>query len=304
MPFRRLCVGLGAGITYSEMAMSTSILQGHKPEWALLRAHTSEMPTFGAQICANKVDQAVRATEAITKLFPSASSGRYGLAFVDLNCGCPIDLVYKSGGGSALLDQQGKLIKMLKGMNFVSGETPITVKIRTGTKDNNPTAQKLINKLIDHGDVQSITLHGRSRQQRYTRTADWEYIASTAALIKSVKAQMDLATDTAADKERAERRNVFFVGNGDCYSYVDYFNAVDNAKVDSVMIARGALIKPWIFEEIQTGQHLDKSATERLEMVKEYCRYGLEYWGSDELGVATTRRFLLEWLSFTCRLVC
>jgi tRNA-dihydrouridine synthase 3 len=114
---------------------------------------------------------------------------------------------------------------------------------------------------------------------------------------------MEVYVDTAADKERPEKRIVFFVGNGDCYSHIDYFNAVDNAKVDSVMLARGALIKPWIFEEIQSGQYLDKSASERLDLVQDYCRYGLECWGSDELGVATTRRFLLEWLSFTCRLL-
>jgi tRNA-dihydrouridine synthase 3 len=303
MPFRRLCVAYGAGLTYSEMAMATPILQGHKPEWALMRAHASELPNFGAQICASKVDAAVKVTETLTNLFPSAASGRHGLAFVDLNCGCPIDLVYQSGGGSALLDQQSKLINMLKGMNYVSGETPITVKIRMGTRDNNPTAQKLINRLIDHGDVQSITLHGRSRQQRYTRTADWEYIAQTAALIDRVKAEMDATTDTAADKDRAEKPPVYFVGNGDCYSHIDYYNAVDNARVDTVMLARGALIKPWLFEEIKTGQYLDKSATERLDMIKDYCRYGLECWGADELGVATTRRFLLEWLSFTCRYV-
>jgi len=114
---------------------------------------------------------------------------------------------------------------------------------------------------------------------------------------------MDATADTAADKERAEKPNVYFVGNGDCYSHIDYYNAVDHSGVDSVMLARGALIKPWIFEEIQKGQYLDKSATERLDLVRDYCRYGLEVWGADELGVATTRRFLLEWLSFTCRLV-
>ncbi|CCX11323.1 hypothetical protein FPQ18DRAFT_292412 [Pyronema domesticum] len=303
MPFRRLCIGLGAGITWSEMAMTSSILNGHKPEWALLRAHRSELPHFGVQMAANKIDQAVRATEAITNLFPTAASGRHGLAAIDLNCGCPIDLIYKSGGGSALLDQQGKLIKMLKGMNYVSGETPITVKIRMGTRDNHPTAQKLINKLIDHGDVQAVTLHGRSRQQRYSRSADWEYIHQTAALIKNIKAQNALQVDTAADKEGREKLNTFFVGNGDCYSHVDYHNAVEKGGVDSVMVARGALIKPWIFEEIQKGQYIDKSATERLDLVRDYVKYGLECWGSDELGVATTRRFLLEWLSFTCRYV-
>jgi len=285
------------------MAMSIPLLQGHKPEWALLRAHVSEMPNFGAQICGTKIGTAVRATEVLTTLFPSATSSRHGLSLVDLNCGCPIDLVYRQGGGSALLDQPSKLIKMLKGMNYVSGETPITCKIRLGTRDSSPVAKKLAQRIYDAGDVQAITLHGRSRQQRYSRDADWTYIAETAALIKALKQKSDTIADTAIDKEARDKPNVFFVGNGDCYSHIDYYNSIDQGNVDGVMLARGALIKPWLFEEIQKGQYLDKSATERLDYIREYVRYGLECWGSDELGVATTRRFLLEWLSFGCRYV-
>ena len=69
------------------------------------------------------------------------------------------------------------------------------------------------------------------------------------------------------------------------------------------MIARGALVKPWIFEEIEKGQYLDKSASERLHYIERFVRNGLECWGSDERGVGITRRFLMEWLSFTCRYV-
>ncbi len=330
LPFRRLCVGLGAQITYSEMAVGLSLIQGQKSEWALMRAHESEAASpaykpkasivtdynnakdirFGAQIAANKPWQALKTTEVLSKLCPY-------LRVIDLNCGCPIDLICRTGAGSALLDSQSKLEKMVRGMNAVSGEVPITIKIRMGTKDNKPSAHKLVERLVHGGSLASelgglssgvaaITLHGRSKQQRYTKNANWEYISDCAALIKRFNEQGDDLSDTTEEAESSSRPangKVYFIGNGDCYSHVDYNDHLAEAKVDSVMIARGALIKPWIFEEIEQGQYIDKSATERLALIEQYVRYGLETWGSDEMGVGTTRRFLLEWLSFAYRYV-
>jgi tRNA-dihydrouridine synthase len=66
--------------------------------------------------------------------------------------------------------------------------------------------------------------------------------------------------------------------NGDVYSYLDFYNAIDKSGVDTSMIARGAIIKPWIFEEIQQRQHIDKSASERLDMLKQFAYWGLEHW--------------------------
>ena len=330
LPFRRLCVGLGAQITYSEMAMSLPLIQGQKSEWALMKAHESETVSprcqpikpvaagydnvkdfrFGAQIAANKSWQSLKATEILTTLCPY-------LRVIDLNCGCPIDLVYRTGAGSALLDSPSKLEKIIRGMNAVSGEIPITVKIRMGTKDGKPTAYKLVDRLIYGGQealemgggpsgTAAITLHGRSRQQRYTKNADWQYIADCAALINRFNEKGDDLADTIRETDRRSQSpnsKMYFLGNGDCYSHEDYNSHLNDTKVDSVMIARGALIKPWIFEEIQQGQYIDKSASERLAMIEQYVRYGLETWGSDEIGVGVTRRFLLEWLSFAYRYV-
>lgn len=330
LPFRRLCVTLGAQLTYSEMAMSLPLIQGQKSEWALMRAHESEATPpifnshdatvkdydnnldlkFGAQISANKPWQGLKVAEILTQLCPH-------LRLIDVNCGCPIDLVYRAGAGSALLDAQGKLDKIVRSMNAVSCEVPITVKIRMGTKDNRPTALKLVERLVYGGHdaenyggggsgAAAITLHGRSRQQRYTKSADWGYIADCAALVNRFNEKGDKLSDTI---QEADPRNqpaggkVYFIGNGDCYSHVDYQQHLEEAKVDSVMVARGALIKPWLFEEIEKGQYLDKSATERLALIEQFVRYGLECWGSDEMGVGTTRRFLLEWLSFAHRYV-
>lgn len=328
LPFRRLCVELGAQVTYSEMALGLPLLQGQKADWTLMRAHETEVAPprydaspvsqgydnskdlkFGAQIAANVPWIAIKATEALSRFLPH-------LRLVDLNCGCPVDMVYKSGAGSALLDAPSKLERMIRGMNAVSGEVPITAKIRMGVRDDRFTAQKLVERLaLGSEDMRSvigapgcaaITLHGRTRQQRYTRAADWGYIAECAALVKQFNEKTDDLADTVREVEENTLANggrMFFLGNGDCYSHVDYFEHLDNAKVDSVMIGRGAIIKPWIFEEIEKGQYLDKSASERLTYVEKFARYGMEAWGSDELGLNYTRRFLLEFLSFFNRYV-
>lgn len=330
MPYRRLCVDLGCQVTWSEMAMGMPLIQGERGEWALMKAHESEVSApkfsgkgtvvqgydnatdlkFGAQVAANKPWLATKTVEVLTDNCPK-------LRAIDLNCGCPINLVCEKGSGSALLDNEAKLEHILRGMSYVSKEVPITVKIRMGTRDNSPTAQKLIRRLVLGGyeavesgkgtsGVAAITLHGRSKQQRYSRSADWSYIAECSTLINRLKKEKDARADTVAEidpRDLPNGGNIYFVGNGDCYSHEDYYNHLDNAKVDSVMVGRGALIKPWIFEEIEKGQYLDKSATERLAYVEKFAKYGLQTWGSDELGIGTTRRFLLEWLSFAHRYV-
>ncbi|KAI0997919.1 tRNA-dihydrouridine(47) synthase [NAD(P)(+)] [Podosphaera aphanis] len=328
LPFRRLCVDFGAQLTYSEMAMTIPLIQGQKSEWALMKAHESEISPpkytpksincgydntkdlkFAAQVSASKTWQAIKGAEVLSTLVPH-------LRLIDLNCGCPIDLVFQTGAGSALLDANSKLEKMIRGMSMVSGSIPITAKIRMGTRNDKPTAKKTIERLAFGGEelrerlgapgCAAITLHGRSRQQRYTKLADWGYIAECAALVKSYEKKKSRLTDTVMEPDERTLANggkMYFIGNGDCYSHVDYFNHVQNSGVDSVMIARGALIKPWIFEEIEKGQYLDKSATERLSYVEKFTKYGLETWGSDEVGVGRTRKFLLEWLSFAHRYI-
>ncbi|XP_044719941.1 dihydrouridine synthase (Dus) domain-containing protein [Hirsutella rhossiliensis] len=332
LPFRRLCVELGCQVTYSEMAMSMPLLQGSKTDWTLMKAHESEVSPpkfnpgrtfvfddydnskdlkFGAQVSGHQPWMVTKAASALSRLCPQ-------LRLIDLNCGCPIDMIFKAGGGSALLESQGKMERMIRGMNAVSGPIPITAKIRTGVKSNRPVAPQLLGRLafgsrehrarLGAPGCAAVTLHGRSREQRYTRKADWAYIGECAALIKSYNEQKDALTDTAAEPDESTLPNakdgrMYFLGNGDCYSHVDYLEHVDQAHVDSVMIGRGALIKPWIFEEIEKGQYLDKSSSERLGYVEKFARYGLEAWGSDEVGLGFTRRFLLEWLSFAHRYV-
>ena len=290
LPYRRLMRTLGADVTYSEMALSLPLIQGTNSEWALPKAHCTEYPGFGVQIAAAKHWQGAKAAEAIARYCPNVSE-------LNLNSGCPIDLLYRQGAGSGLLDQPARLIRILQSMNYCSGDIPTTLKIRMGTRDEHPIAHNLVKRVVNETQTAAITLHGRSRQQRYTKEANWDYVAEVG------KALRDAEHEVADDKDRRDFQRINFVGNGDCYNWDDWYRANDNEYIDSVMVARGALIKPWIFEEVDSKQYQDKSATERLEMIKTYANFALEHWGSDEYGVNLSRRYLCEFMSFFHRYI-
>ncbi|XP_040044371.2 tRNA-dihydrouridine(47) synthase [NAD(P)(+)]-like isoform X2 [Gasterosteus aculeatus] len=269
LPFRRVCKRFGADITCGEMAMCTNLLQGQQSEWALLKRHESE-DVFGVQVEGCFPDTMTRCAELI--------NGNIDVDFVDINSGCPIDLVYKKGGGCGLMTRTRKFEQIIKGMNYVL-DVPLTVKIRTGVQEKCNIAHKLIPEM-KKWDVSMITLHGRSREQRYTKSADWDYINTCSKLASPVP----------------------LFGNGDILSYEDAMKARETG-VSGIMIARGALIKPWIFTEIKESRHWDISSGERLDVLRDFSNFGLEHWGSDTRGVEKTRTFMLEWLSFMCRYI-
>lgn len=271
LPFRRICKSYGADVTCGEMALCESLLKGTKQEWALVKKHESE-DIFGAQICGNNVYLITKVAQLLQE--------NTELDFIDLNVGCPIDLIYKKGGGSALMHRVNTLEASIRCASRILS-IPFTVKIRTGVYQAKKIAHTLVPKIAQAG-ASLITLHGRSREARYTKSADWNYIETCA--------------------QAAQPCPVY--GNGDIMSYEDYVERKQLAPtVQGVMIGRGALIKPWIFTEIKEQKIWDISSTERFDILKKYTNYGLEHWGSDTQGVENTRRFLLEWLSFLYRYV-
>ncbi|NXM24744.1 DUS3L synthase, partial [Oxyruncus cristatus] len=273
LPFRRICKRFGADVTCGEMAVCTNLLQGQSSEWALLKRHHTE-DIFGVQLEGAFPDTMTKCAELLNKTIE--------VDFVDINVGCPIDLVYKKGGGCALMTRTNKFEQIVRGMNLVL-DVPLTVKIRTGVQEKINVAHKIIPKIREWG-ASMVTLHGRSREQRYTRSADWEYIAECAKIASPMP----------------------LFGNGDILSYEDANRAMEMG-VSGIMIARqvpvGALIKPWLFTEIKEQRHWDISSGERFDILKDFTNYGLEHWGSDTQGVEKTRKFLLEWLSFLCRYI-
>ncbi|KAM6501185.1 zinc finger dihydrouridine synthase [Amanita muscaria] len=261
LPFRRLCVDFGADITCGEMGLANSFLSGSKEEWSLVRRHPSER-IFGVQVAGNKPGNLVPMAEVLSKEIGS------DIDFVDVNCGCPIDLVFKTGSGSALLDAPGKLGKILAGMNKALGEIPVTVKLRTGVKDGRNTAHKLMPRLSTDFGAGCITLHGRTRQQRYTRLADWDYIKECVEAVKAAEKDQDLPP-------------VPIFGGGDCFSSEDYWTRVESTGVDGIMVGRGALIKPWLFTEIKEHREWDISARERLDIIRKVCHEFTNLWWFD-----------------------
>eukprot|EP01089_Gocevia_fonbrunei_P017290 TRINITY_DN5574_c0_g1_i1.p1 TRINITY_DN5574_c0_g1~~TRINITY_DN5574_c0_g1_i1.p1 ORF type:complete len:625 (+),score=148.68 TRINITY_DN5574_c0_g1_i1:88-1962(+) len=272
LPYRKICKTFGADITCGEMALASKLMSGAIQEWALVKRDPSE-DLFGVQLCDQSPEKKIKCAQVI--------QDQIQVDFVDINCGCPIDLICRKGAGSALMERKTKIEGMVKGMRSVL-DVPVTIKIRTGKDEKNPFAHNLIPQLEKWG-VSAVTVHGRSRQQRYYRSADWNYIA------------------TCKDSKLDE--TVQLIGNGDIYHWKQAEDLKEVSKVDCVMIARGALIKPWIFTEIKEKRDWDISANERFDILKNFVHAGLYHWGSDDKGVNNTREFLLQWLSFLYRYV-
>lgn len=189
-------------------------------------------------------------------------------------------MVYQKGGGSGLLRREKNLESVVRSMSLAT-KLPVTVKTRTGIYDDKRIAHGLM-PLFTAAGASLITVHGRTREQRYTRHSDWEYIQECAKM--------------------AAPTPVF--GNGDILSFHDYNSKrASHPNVAGVMIGRGALYKPWIFTEIKEQRDWDISSSERFEILRRFVHYGFEHWGSDTKGVENTRRFLLEWLSFLYRYI-
>lgn len=265
LPFRRLCRSFGATSTCSEMVYAHQIVKSRGREPALLRHHAEE-DNFGVQIAASKPNLAADAARLALDC---------GAKFVDLNCGCPIYDTVQKGMGARLLQKVGKLSSVLQAM-VQAVEIPVTVKLRVGFSEDKINIRETVRAAVEAG-VQTIVIHGRTREQRYTRSADWELVAEVAAECP-----------------------VPVLGNGDILTPMEARRRLQGTPLAGAMIARGALTKPWIFKELVEDQEWLPTAEEYWGIILRFTGYLKEHFGQDELGRRRGTEFLawqLDWFS-------
>lgn len=266
LPFRRLCLAHGCEVTMGEMAYGYQVVKRSKSELALLRKHPDET-CFGAQIAASRPGDAIAAGNAAVER---------GASWVDLNCGCPIHDVVKRGMGATLLQrptQLGKLVaEMVKGV-----PAPVSVKIRLGWTESEQNASEVA-KVVEEAGAAALTVHGRTREQRYSRAADWDAIARIAA-----------------------ERSIPVIGNGDVLTWYEAHDRWQKSGVASLMIGRGALVKPWIFREITQKAAFEPTAAERFAIYHDLAQKLRTHFRDDEKGRERAMRFLPWHFEWFCR---
>ena len=191
--------------------------------------------------------------------------------FIDINYGCPVKKVTCKGAGSGILKDIPKMVNMTKEIVDAT-DLPVTVKTRLGWDENSKYIVEVAERLQDVG-IQAISIHGRTRKQMYKGEADL-------SLIAAVKVN--------------PRMYIPVFGNGDVDSPEKAKEKKDIFGVDGIMIGRGAIGYPWIFNEIKhylkTGKHFAKpTMKERLNLCREHLEFSLR-WKGEVLGIVETRR--------------
>jgi tRNA-dihydrouridine synthase 3 len=268
LPYRRLCVELGARITISEMTLARRLKQRRQGEFALIRRFDDE-PCFGVQLASNKPDEIAWAAALVEER---------GADFVDINFGCPIDFFTSKGLGAALGRHPARMRRLVEATKRAVHTVPVTAKIRLGWNDASRNYLQQSQAVVD-GGADALFVHGRTRNARYRSAADWDAIAEIAAAVP-----------------------VPVIGNGDMLFPHEIEEARRRSGCTAVMVARAALIKPWIFRETARG-YCPLSAEERVRL---YCRYvalAREHWGDDDHGLSRVKTFVAWHLDFWSRYV-
>lgn len=213
-PFRLLCKELGSSLTTSEEISAKALIHGNEKTFALAEYLPEEKP-IAIQIFGSEPDHLAEAASIMEQK---------GADIIDLNMGCPVPKITKTGAGSALMKDETKAAEIFRCMRRAI-QIPFTIKIRGGWDDHTINAPQIATIAQSEG-VDAIAVHPRTRSQQYTGKAPWEIIQQ---VVESV--------------------SVPVTGNGDVRSWEDALRMQEQTGCQSVMIGRGALGRPWVFDQ-------------------------------------------------------
>lgn len=260
-PFRRVCQGLGADLTYVEMISATALSYHSKRTLDMLKRHESEA-ILGVQVTSRNSEEMAKAVEIIDS---------YPFDTIDINMGCPVKKVVKSGCGSAILRDPERVYQTtLAACN--NTDKPVSVKIRLGW-DHQSLTWREVSSAAQEAGAKWLTVHGRTRSDSYGDPVNLEQIAE-------LKKSIDIPV----------------IGNGNLFSQMDTTLMTDATKVDGVMVSRGALGNPWVFEEIK-GKRSNTSLEEWVQTVATHIDWQKEAYGDRGIGSVCMRKHILWYVS-------
>jgi nifR3 family TIM-barrel protein len=210
--FRHISVEWGADLTITEMVSSEALYRGSDRTRGILERADNEKK-YAVQIFGSSPGAAAEAVRIISSYNPE---------LIDLNCGCPVPKILKSGSGSALLEHPDRIGEMVRAMKENAG-CPVTVKLRSGLRRGEPLFMKAA-EAAEKAGASMLTLHPRFQKQGYGGTADWSLIA-----------------------ELKKSTSLPVLGSGDLLSPEDIRSMMTETGCDGVMIARGGIGNPFIF---------------------------------------------------------
>lgn len=260
-PFRKLCKMHGADLMYSEFISSEGLIRDAIKSRKKLDIFDYERPV-GIQIFGGDEEAMAMSARIVETVEPD---------LVDINFGCPVKKVVCKGAGAGILKDIDLMVRLTKAV-VNSTHLPVTVKTRLGWDDSSINIDEVAERLQDVG-IKALTIHARTRAQMYKGEADWEHISR-------IKSNPNI--------------EIPIFGNGDVDSPEKALEYKNKYNCDGIMIGRGAIGYPWIFNEIkhffETGEILpEPTIAERLEAVKNHALWSVE-WKGERPGIVEMRQ--------------